>query len=332
MPGRDIIVVGASAGGIEALIHLVRELPADLPATLLVVVHIQPDAPSALPAILQRSGALPASHPRDDEMIRQRHIYCAPPDRHLIVRRGQVQVTRGPRENRFRPSVDVLFRSAALAYGRRAIGVVLSGSLDDGAAGLAEIKQAGGVALVQDPADALFSSMPEHALMATDVDACLPVATIAERLVELVYEPLELEGAEDVNDDAAWETDAAALDPSAQSEDGHPGQVAPYGCPECAGTLWQIEDGKLIRFRCRVGHAYSANTLMQEMSETLEEALWIALRVLRERESLSRRLLSRAESTGLVGVRERFAAQAEESAQLAETIRRALNERRDQTG
>jgi len=329
---RDIVVVGASAGGVEALVQLVRDLPPDFPASVFVVLHVQPDAPSALPSILQRVGCLPASHPTNGESIRRGHIYCAPPDRHLILRRGRMEVTRGPRENRFRPSVDVLFRSAARAYGRRAVAVVLSGALDDGAAGLVEVKRAGGLALVQDPDEALFRSMPEQALLAVDADHCLPVRALAARLAELVADPIDAEGGPDVDGDTEWEVNAAALDPASQREEGHPGEVAPYGCPECGGTLWQIEEGRLVRFRCRVGHAYSANTLMQEMSETLEEALWVALRVLRERESLARRLVDRADQVPLPSVRQRFAEQAEESRQFAETIRRALEERRDQTG
>lgn len=190
MPHRDVVVVGASAGGVEALRELVHGLPADLPASVLVVRHVPPESQSALPRILARSGPLPAAHALDGEELRPARIYVAPADFHMLVEDGRIRLVRGPRENLHRPAVDPLFRSAAAAYGRRVVGVVLTGALDDGTAGLATIKRCGGVAVVQDPADATFSSMPASALRNVRVDHSVPLAGIAPLLDRLVREPL----------------------------------------------------------------------------------------------------------------------------------------------
>lgn len=190
MPGHDIVVVGASAGGVETLVKLVEKLPADLPASVFVVLHIPAQNPSLMPEILSRSGRLKAVHPRDGEAIQQGCIYIAPPDLHLLVEQGHVHLLRGPKENRHRPAIDPLFRSAAAAYGPRVVGVVLTGSLDDGTAGLLAIKRLGGIAIVQDPADALYPSMPLNALEHVNVDYKLPVSEIGPLIAHLAYEPV----------------------------------------------------------------------------------------------------------------------------------------------
>ena len=191
IPGRDIIVIGASAGGVEALSQLARHLPADLPAAVFVVLHVPPYSPGLLPRILSRSRTLPASHPADGEAIRNGRITIAPPDHHLLLEGGRIRLTRGPRENGHRPAVDPLFRTAACSFGPRVVGVVLSGTLDDGTAGLAAIKQRDGVAVVQDPDEALYTGMPRSAMESVAVDYCLPINGIAELLVRLAREPFE---------------------------------------------------------------------------------------------------------------------------------------------
>jgi two-component system chemotaxis response regulator CheB len=164
MPKRDIIVIGTSAGGMETLIELFSRLPKKLAASIFVVCHISPYSSGVLPKVISRAGSLPAAHPTDREPIKPGQVYVAPPDHHLLIEDSVVRVTQGPKENRFRPAVDPLFRSAAYAYGPRVIGVILTGSLDDGTAGLWAVKERGGLAVVQDPDEALFDSMPLSAL------------------------------------------------------------------------------------------------------------------------------------------------------------------------
>ena len=297
MPGRDVVVVGASAGGVEALIQLVGKLPADWPASLFVVLHLPAGATSVLPQILHRHGALRAAHARDREPIEHDRIYVAPPDRHLLVDRHHVRLVHGPKENGHRPAVDPLFRSAARAYGRRVIGVVLSGMLDDGTAGLQAIKARGGLALVQDPADALFPGMPDSALENVAVDHYAAAADLAALLAELVREPVEDNRvAED--DKLNLETELVEMDLDAIERTQRPGQPSVFTCPECQGTLWEMRDGELVRFRCRVGHAFSAESLFAGQSERLEMALWTALRALEEKVTLAQRMAARAQERG----------------------------------
>jgi two-component system chemotaxis response regulator CheB len=325
MPGRDVVVVGASAGGVEAMVQLVAGLPADFPGSLFFVLHLPAEAPSALPAILSRHGPLPATHAVDGEPIRPGRIYVALPNHHLIVDRDAVRLGLGPRENRHRPSVDVLFRSAARAYGPRAVGVVLSGTLDDGTAGLVAIKRLGGIAIVQDPVDALLPGMPESALAHADVDYTASAAEIPELLERLATEPLPKRGAPNVSEELANETEIADLDPEALGSE-RAGEPARFGCPDCGGTLWEVDESGLLRFRCRVGHAYSADSLLSAEAERLEDALWAALRTLRETSELSRRLAKRSEEQGQHSLVTRFAERADEAEQRAEVIRQVLGD------
>src|SRR5215207_239744 len=189
MSGHDIIVVGASAGGVEALSQLVASLPPDLPASVFIVLHIPAEGTSVLPRILNRAGPLPAIHPLDGQVIEKGHVYIAPPDHHLLIKQGYVELTRGPRDNGHRPSVDPLFRSAARAYGRRVVGVVLTGALDDGTAGLLAVGMRGGICVVQDPQDALYAGMPQSAIDNVEVDHVVPLAEMGELLMQLAQTP-----------------------------------------------------------------------------------------------------------------------------------------------
>ncbi|HEY3110490.1 MAG TPA: chemotaxis protein CheB, partial [Chloroflexota bacterium] len=322
VPRYDVVVIGASAGGLEALTNLVAALPRGLPVALFVVVHITPTATSNLPAILCRHGPLAAKHPTDDEPIEPGTIYVAPPDHHLLVRPGRVRLARGPRENGHRPAVDPLFRSAALHYGPRVIGVVLSGNLDDGSAGLIAIKARGGLALVQDPGEASFPGMPRSAVDNVAVDACLPVAALAEEIARRARVPVAQGGP--VSDDMRIETDMAEIDAAAYGDTSeHPGTPSVYGCPECGGVLWEIQEGDLIRFCCRVGHAYSSDSLLAEQGDRLESALWAALRALEEERSLAERLAARARERGS-GAASRFEARARDAAARSDLIRSVL--------
>jgi two-component system, chemotaxis family, protein-glutamate methylesterase/glutaminase len=301
---RDLIVVGASAGGVEPLVTLARTLPANLPAAVFVVLHIPPQGRSVLASILDRAGPLHAAPAEDGEPIEHGRIYVAPPDCHLSLD-DVVHVLKGPRENRNRPSVDVLFRSAAQSHGTRVIGVVLSGTLDDGTAGLAAVKNAGGVAIVQEPDETIYPSMPRSAMAEVDVDHVLPSQDIAACLAELVR-------ASDVE-----ESEAMSSDPNGSAQDELVIPSDPptaFTCPECGGALWERTEGDVLVFRCHVGHAYSQEAFNSAQAEQVEAALWSALRALKEKGALNRRTAGRLADRGLP----RRAAELERRAEVAD--------------
>ena len=320
MPGHDRIVIGASAGGVEALIAVVRGLPRDLPAALFVVLHVPPDGESVLPHILSHAGSLPAAHPQDGDLIEDGHIYVAPPDYHLLVERDHVRVVRGPRENRYRPAVDPLFRSTARAYGPRVVAVVLSGMLDDGAAGMAAVHARGGIGVVQDPNDALFPGMPTSAMRYNNPEYRVPATEIGPLLVRLAREMVH-EVVKEAPEAMEKEAEIAALDMSVVGDPDKVGKSSVYGCPECGGVLWEMEEGPLLRYRCRVGHAYTADNLLSEQSLHLEAALWAALRGLEEKASLVHRLATRSRDAGHGMLADRYAEQEHDAQQHAAVIR-----------
>ncbi|BAZ20052.1 CheB methylesterase [Kalymmatonema gypsitolerans NIES-4073] len=283
---RDIIVIGASAGGLKAFETLVSQLPSNIPAAIFIVWHISPNYPSILPEILARVSLLPVAHAIHREPIKRGHIYVAPPDHHLLVEPGHVRLSRGPRENRFRPAIDVLFRSAARYYGSRVIGVVLSGSLDDGAAGLYAIKEQGGIAVVQDPSDALHSSMPRAAMKAVAVDHCVPIIEMGALLTYLVDKAIPVEEVNPVSEKMDIEVGVAREDNGLEMGIMKLGDFSPYTCPECHGVLMQLKEGNLIRFRCHTGHAYSLNALLTEVTQSIEETLWDGIRTIEASEML----------------------------------------------
>jgi two-component system chemotaxis response regulator CheB len=329
---RDIILIGASAGGVEAIVRLVRDLPADLDAAVFITIHFPQTGRSVLPQILERAGKLRAMHPKDGARIEHGHIYVAPPDHHLMLSRGAIRLVRGPRENGHRPAVDAMFRSGAVAYGPRVIGVVLSGNLDDGTAGLLAIKRRGGLAVAQDPADALFPSMPTSALEHVRVDHTATIDEMGALLVRLVEEPRPA-GADpeeaQVSDDAAKEDEFSEFSLEAIEDVAHhPGEPSQFGCPDCGGVLWEIRDENLVRYRCRVGHAWSGDALLARQSETLDAALWTALRALEESATLARQIGTRMRRRGAAGIAARFEQDAELSETRAETIRTVLLEAR----
>jgi two-component system, chemotaxis family, protein-glutamate methylesterase/glutaminase len=324
LAGHDIIVIGASAGGVEALITLVRALPADLPAAVFVVLHIPAQSPSMLPAILSRAGPLQALQARDGMPIEHGRIYVAAPDHHLLLERERLRNVRGPRENRHRPAVDTLFRSAARAYGPRVLGVVLTGALDDGTAGMQAIKQRGGVAVVQDPAEALYPGMPRSVVENVAVDYCLPLDEIAPLLARLASEPVDERAAAPVPEEMEQEIRVTTMDMAAMTDDNHPGVPSAFSCPECGGVLWELSDRELTRFRCRTGHAYSPESVLAGQSDVLEEALWVALKTLEENVSLSRRLGRQARGRGHARVAQRFEKRVHDAEQRIALLKQVL--------
>lgn len=289
---RDLIVIGGSAGALDALRRLVSMLPKDLLAAIVVVVHIPNEFPSYLAGILERSGALPTKEVKSEEKLRQGTVYVAGPDRHLLVEDGSVIATRGPRENRHRPAIDPLFRSAARAHGRRVIGVILSGTLDDGSSGLMAVKMAGGLTVVQDAREAEYPEMPQRAKRYAGADHELPIAEIAKLLMEATSRSGPKGGEVAMSEEIGKEAEKANLESNANKE--KQGEPSRYACPDCHGVLWEIKEGELLRFRCRVGHAYTADALNGAMSEMVEQALWASMRAMEEKASLLRRIGERS--------------------------------------
>jgi two-component system chemotaxis response regulator CheB len=330
MTQRDIVVIGASAGGIQALTTLVAGLPRDFPASLLIVVHIPPYAISRLPDILSRSGPLLATHAQQGEAIEPGRIYIAPPDRHLLVRTGWIELSRGPRENHARPAIDPMFRTAARAYGRRTIGIVLSGALYDGSMGLLAIKTRGGLAIVQDPQEAIVDSMPRRAIERAAADHILPVAEIAVALTALVRQPVKAQGENSIVNtiDAEERLEAViAEDFVEQASDERTEETTLFTCPDCGGVLWQGGEGSMLRFRCHVGHAFAPELLLSQKSEELETALWSSLRLLKEKATLTLQLANRTRTSGYgkaAQAAERIADQAKLDERHAQVIQELL--------
>lgn len=301
MAKRDIIVIGASAGGVEALVSLVKSLPQDLNASIFVVLHLSPFSSSNLPHILSKAGSLPAVHPKDGEKIERGKIYIAPPDHHLLLERGgKIAVSKGPKENRFRPSVDALFRSAALLYGPRVIGIVLSGVLDDGTSGMWNIKRNGGLAMVQQPDEAMFPSMPENVMQHVAVDHISPtdaMGAVLSRLItekagkrpDLTKEEMELLKLEVIiaTRDNAFELGILDM-----------GELTTFACPECKGALVSLGEGQMMRFRCHTGHAFTSSTLLAGITLQVEEKLWEAMQAMEATTMLLHQISNHYQSLG----------------------------------
>ena len=324
MPLCDIIVVGGSAGAVEAMQELVRSFPPAMPAAVFMVLHISPDFNSMLPQILGRKGPLPAKHPEDGEPIRPGQIFVAPPDRHLTIQDGVVRLTRGPRENRHRPAIDPLFRTAAKVYDSRVIGIILSGHLDDGAAGLHAIRSRGGIGIVQDPQDAQAAQMPRSALQYGGADYVLPLTQIGPLVAELVTNcrrsaMKDKQTNIDMDKESANAEVMANLEVSRPNE-GH-GVPSAFSCPECSGVLWELREGGLVRFRCRVGHGYTMASLAEDQTDAVENALWAAMRALEEKAALSTRM-SEASVDPRMALRMRE--QAQDNRDHADIIRRII--------
>lgn len=324
MPGHDVIVVGASTGGVEALIELVGGLPSDLPASVFIVLHLSPGGRSYLPQILARETRLTVEAARDRQVIRRGHVYVAPPDYHLLVMPELVRLGTGPHENRTRPAVDPLFRSAARAYGPRVVGVVLTGALNDGTAGMFAIKRQGGVAIVQEPKDAYFPSMPASVLRYVHVDYSLPLRDISGTLTTLAHKPVTVGGVPPVPDDIEIESRIAEGDPELIGRDLTIGKLSSITCPECHGPLWEQHDGTLLRFRCRVGHAFTGESLGAASSEAVEDALAMALNTLVENGHAAERLADEAKQRNRLRMAAHYGERAATARLHAETIRQVL--------
>src|SRR6195952_873712 len=321
MSTRDIIAIGGSTGALNALKRIFADLPADLPAAVFVVMHIASDSGDMLADILDAVGPMAVKTAAEGDIIENGRAYIAPAGRHLLVDRGIIRLGQGPRENMVRPAVDPLFRSAALSYGPRVIGMVLSGLLDDGAAGLAAVKRCGGLAIVQDPADAQADEMPFSALDACNVDYRAPASKLGEVLAQLTKEPapppLPVPG------DIALEVQIAAGRPSTTDMIAQISVPVALSCPSCSGVLSEIAEPSRLRFRCQIGHAYTASTLEKEQEAAVAEAVGVALRVLEERHTLLIKMAADAKRRGQHLSAQQYAEKAAGFRQQADTIRKA---------
>lgn len=319
MDGSTIVVVGSSAGGLAALCRLAALLPSDFPAPVLVVNHMAADTSGvALLRAISDAGSLGATHPTDGEPIERGRIYVAPSDSHMLVERGVIRVTKGAHENRSRPAIDPLFRSAAVAYRNEVVGIVLTGYLDDGTAGLSAIKRCGGTCIVQDPNDADYPQMPRSALdSGVEIDHCVPIEAMGALLAQLVRR--ERSEPPPLPNDVVIEAKIAARVLSDVASVEELGAQVPFNCPGCGGVLWEVTGAGPKRYRCHTGHAYSAEVLLAVQTEKIEETMWVALRMFEERRNLLVRM-GGPDGGGGTSTRERV----EESGVHIERIRAML--------
>jgi two-component system, chemotaxis family, protein-glutamate methylesterase/glutaminase len=321
-PTHDIVVIGTSSGGVRALQKLAAALPAGCPAAIFVVMHISPEASSELSGILSRAGPLPALQAEDGMAIEPGRILTAPPDQHLLLDRGRVRVVHGPRENRHRPALDPTFRSAAWAYGPRVVGIVLTGNLDDGTAGLWAIKSCGGTTVVQEPAEAEYPEMPSNALMHNRIDHRLPLEEIGRLIARLAREPADMSAAGAAPDDIGKEVAFAGMGGDIQAA-ASLGTPSAFTCPSCRGALWELEHGGHLRYRCHTGHAFTHASLQVEQTLAVEEGLYMALRAVEEKAASLRRLAERWPDR-VAGISDDYRSRARALEDSAEVLRTML--------
>jgi two-component system chemotaxis response regulator CheB len=322
MQRRDMIAIGGSMGAVDAVKLLCRRLPPDLAATMVIVIHVGANGNNMLAGIFDALSAISVTTAVDGATLRPGHAYVAPADRHLLVIGDTIRLGRGPRENMARPAIDPLFRSVAMSFGPRAIGVVLTGLLNDGAAGLADIKRCGGITVVQNPSDALADSMPLGALSASEVDYRAPLSDMAALLVSLAGQAAG--PAVPVPDDIRSEVEIALgrrADTEVLEKIGRPVALS---CPACGGVLSQMKHTPPLRFRCQVGHAYTAEALATQKEATVDEAIRVALRIMEERALLTDKMAAEARLVGRAAAAHSYEARSAESRGYAGILRRAI--------
>ena len=280
-----LVVIGASAGGMQALTKLVAQFPKDFPAAVFIVNHMSAaNTGEVLVRAFNENGSLACEQARDGQAFISGHIYLAPPDQHIMIVKGKILVTKGARENRSRPAIDTLFRSSAVAYGNRVIGIILTGYLDDGTSGMMAIKRCGGICIAQDPADASYPDMPQSVIANVGVDHCLPIAKMGALLSRLMLKklPKRIKTPKDLVIEAKIAQRVLSDLPSVEALGGQ----VPFNCPDCGGVLWQMAHGKVLRYRCHTGHAFTSSVLLAQQTAKIEETLWVALRMFEERQNL----------------------------------------------
>lgn len=327
MPYHDIIVVGASAGGVSALAQFVKLLPKDLNATVFVVLHTSPLSPGLLPKILSDAGSLQATFAKDGEVFKKGHIYIAPPDLHLLLEKGnRLIVRKGPKENLFRPSVDALFRSAAYLYGPRVIGIIMSGLLDDGTSGMWNIKRSGGLAILQDPVEAKYPNMPKNVMQHVEPDYVVPVTKMAEVLTELTKQEAleEPERTQKEMEILKMEIVIASHDHAFDIGILNMRKLESFVCPDCQNALMSIDEGQMIRFRCQTGHAFTSSALLANIATNVEEKLLQVIHSLEETTMLLNRIGDYFKKVGNAGTCRQFKDKAIEIAGRTTIVHHAV--------
>lgn len=322
MSNRDLVAIGASAGGVEALAFLCTRLPAEFPATILITQHLPGHYASVLDRILTEAGSLPATFARDGDPLRKGQIVLAPPGCHLIADRDRLLLGKGPRENNVRPAIDPMLRSVAVCCGPRAIGVILTGTLGDGASGLSAIQQCGGITVVQDPDDAAFPEMPRTALNRSMPDHLVRLADLPLLLNSLVQRPAG--EPTPVPDTIRFEVDIASGRKATMKDMDQLGRRSVLTCPECNGVMWEIKDSDQLHYRCHVGHAYGADMMDLAVDQNLRRALGSALRALEERIALTQRLRKQASERGHNQSADIWTRRIEEIEKETDVLRKAI--------
>jgi len=322
MANRDVLAIGTSAGGVDALLFIAKGLPRNLPAAILITIHLPSHVRSTLDELLARAGPMPARFAESGEAIRKGHIYIAPPDRHLLLYGDRLSLGEGPRENNTRPAIDPMLRSAALCCGARTVGVVLTGTMGDGASGLWAVRQAGGITVVQDPTDAAFAEMPLNALNRAKPDHVAALAEMPGLLARLVQEPVG--PARPLPSSVKYEVEIARSGHSSMDGMDGIGRRSVLACPDCGGVMWEIDQEEMPRYRCHVGHTYTAEVMSLALDENLRRSLASALRALDERVALAHKLYQQAWNAGHRLLAENWADKAREFEREMEVIRNSI--------
>lgn len=323
-----LIVIGASAGGLTPLKVILSALPKDFPAAVFIVKHVSPSAKSLLPEILSKISKLPVIHPKNNQSIEPGYIYIAPPKVHMIIAEGKIQLKKGPRVNHSIPAIDPLFYSAALYNKALTIGILLSGLLDDGSAGMLVLKKCNGISIVQDLEEAEYPDMPRNGLKAATIDYCLPASKIETLLKQLIASHAIKHNVLDIPDAPLLESELNMYlaENDADEQDMYKiAEPSALSCPECNGVLWRINDNSLERYRCRVGHAYGINTLISDKEKSTDAALWAALRALEEKRNLASNVMDKAQQNNSENV-PYFRKKLEKLEEHINTIREILNQ------
>jgi two-component system chemotaxis response regulator CheB len=295
---KFIVAIGASAGGTTILPELLKQLTDDIKVAAFVVMHLSKQSiGDLLVKRLQKYTSFTCKIPMHGETIKEQHVYIAMPDHHLMVSQNKILLGHGPMENRYRPSIDALFRSAAVNFAPKVIGIILTGMLEDGASGMYAIQKSGGVCIIQDPGEAKYSDMPQAVLNTLKPDYAIPVSEMGGAIKDAISN-LKRKKKGKIPSDIIKEAAIAERVNIGIEEVKNPGEVSVISCPDCGGSLWEMKGNGFTRYRCHLGHAYSQEGLVSSMEVSTESTLWTALRIIEERRNLLRQIGNKESKNG----------------------------------